>query len=84
MLACPPLQSVEGRRVGRLTVLPQLLAGVLGSAGEGELARVLRLLTSEGDSGEAWGIQYPQVQLQPYTNNLTQVQMGSDRWVTPV
>lgn len=49
-------------RVGRQTVLPQLLAGVLPLAGPGALNAMLQGLCADGTDGQdAWMLQHVQV-----------------------
>ncbi|KAK9812139.1 hypothetical protein WJX73_010615 [Symbiochloris irregularis] len=54
-------QGEEGMRVGRQTVLPQLLAGVLPLAGPGALTAMLQGLCADAADGQdAWMLQHVQ------------------------
>ncbi len=58
-------QAGEGARLGRLCVLPVLLAGVLPGAGVGALPALLRAAASDAGGGPAWGLLYPQARRGP-------------------
>jgi len=60
-------QAGEGARLGRLCVLPVLLAGVLPGAGVGALPALLRAAASDAGGGPAWGLLYPQARRGPPT-----------------
>ena len=62
------LQGSEAGRVGRLCVLPQLLAAVLPCSGAGALAQTLRSLMMDASDEEAWALSHPTVRL-PHTAN---------------
>lgn len=59
-LACLPWQAGEGARVGRLCVLPVLLAAVLPGSGVGALPELLRCVASDAATGQAWALLFPQ------------------------
>ena len=46
--------------MGRLCVLPVLLAGVLPGSGVGALSELLRCMASDAATGQAWALLFPQ------------------------
>ncbi|KAK9813191.1 hypothetical protein WJX72_010407 [[Myrmecia] bisecta] len=71
-------QSTEAERVGRMCVLPVLLAGVLPGAGRNGLVAFLRHIMTDTITGEAWALQHPQdvVAALRFTGGFEELQGG--------